>query len=156
MKYHPDRHSNAGEAERKEKEAKFKDISHAYDVLSDDQKRQFYDQTGQSSPGGFGGVLAASKVLVILAIFLKIYCCTVSSSCNQSPTKAVTFCIKWQLAWKSLFTALKRKSAITVVNCDDCDGKGGTGVKTCGECNGSGTFTRRQGFMAIQQTCPKW
>ena len=55
MKYHPDRHSNAGEAERKEKEAKFKDISHAYDVLSDDQKRQFYDQTGQSSPGGFGG-----------------------------------------------------------------------------------------------------
>ncbi|GAV75492.1 DnaJ domain-containing protein/DnaJ_C domain-containing protein [Cephalotus follicularis] len=60
MKWHPDKNPNS----KKEAEAKFKQISEAYDVLSDPQKRAVYDQYGEEGlkgqvpppgPGGFGG-----------------------------------------------------------------------------------------------------
>jgi len=53
LKWHPDKNS-ATEEQRLEAEAKFKDISEAYSVLSDSQKRQRYD-SGADLEGGFGG-----------------------------------------------------------------------------------------------------
>ena len=61
LKYHPDQNKDNPEAE-----AKFKEISHAYDILKDPQKKQMYDQFGERAfqqgggagaggPGGFGG-----------------------------------------------------------------------------------------------------
>ena len=50
-KYHPD----ANPDNKKEAEAKFKEVSEAYEVLSDKQKRQMYDQFGHEGPQGFGG-----------------------------------------------------------------------------------------------------
>lgn len=46
MKYHPDRHSSASVEDKKVAENKFKEISNAHDVLSDEKKRQIYDQLG--------------------------------------------------------------------------------------------------------------
>ena len=43
-KYHPDVYANKSDAEKKEAEEKFKEINHAYEVLSDDQKRAAYDE----------------------------------------------------------------------------------------------------------------
>ena len=50
-KYHPD----ANPDNKKEAEAKFKEVTEAYEVLSDKQKRQMYDQFGFNGPSGFGG-----------------------------------------------------------------------------------------------------
>jgi len=53
-KYHPDMNTNKTEKERKEMEDKFKEIGAAYEVLSDEKKKEFYDSTGGISPEGFG------------------------------------------------------------------------------------------------------
>ena len=50
-KYHPDANPN----NKKEAEEKFKEVSEAYEVLSDSQKRGMYDQFGHNGPQGFGG-----------------------------------------------------------------------------------------------------
>lgn len=42
VKYHPDKQANKTEKEKKEAEDKFKLISEAYEVLSDEEKRQIY------------------------------------------------------------------------------------------------------------------
>lgn len=54
LKFHPDRWANASDNEKKEAEEKFKDISEAYEVLSDPQKRNQYDNGGMDFDfGGF-------------------------------------------------------------------------------------------------------
>ena len=49
MKYHPDKFANASDAEKKDAEEKFKEINEAYQVLSDSQKKQQYDQFGHAA-----------------------------------------------------------------------------------------------------------
>ena len=56
LKYHPDRYASASEQEKKAAEEKFKEINHAYEVLSDKNKRANYDQYGsEDGPQGFEG-----------------------------------------------------------------------------------------------------
>ncbi|MGL4392562.1 MAG: molecular chaperone DnaJ [Fusobacteriaceae bacterium] len=62
MQYHPDKFSQASDSEKKNSETKFKEINEAYQVLSDPQKKQQYDQFGHAAfeqgggaGGGFGG-----------------------------------------------------------------------------------------------------
>ena len=52
IKYHPDKLGDLDEKERLESEEKFKKITHANDILSDDKKREQYDNPIQN--GGFG------------------------------------------------------------------------------------------------------
>merc|ERR1712168_839550 len=53
MVHHPDRHSGATEAEKRDHEQKFKEVGEAYAILSDEKKRRMYD-SGQDLDGGEG------------------------------------------------------------------------------------------------------
>ena len=52
-KYHPD--ANINNPNKAQAEEKFKEITEAYNVLSDEEKRKMYDQFGTADPQGFGG-----------------------------------------------------------------------------------------------------
>ena len=71
MKYHPDK--NQGD---KESEKKFKEISEAYEILKDDQKRAAYDRMGHAAfeggMGGGGGGLTFQEVLRVKSILNNI------------------------------------------------------------------------------------
>lgn len=59
IQFHPDKYSDKPESEQKAAEEKFKEAAEAYDVLSDDKKRQLYDAYGHNmGPQGFGGAVA--------------------------------------------------------------------------------------------------
>ena len=55
MKWHPDKWTQASEAEQKTAEVNFKEVGEAYAVLSDEQKRARYDQFGHAGMGGGAG-----------------------------------------------------------------------------------------------------
>ena len=64
-KYHPDMYTTASDDEKKKAEEKFKEINHAYEVLSDAEKRKVYDTYGTEDPqsaftGGTGGFWGGS------------------------------------------------------------------------------------------------
>lgn len=148
LKYHPDRWVNAEEKERNEAEEKFKEISEAYEVLSDHQKRQQYDMGGQefdlsSFFNGFGfnpfGGGRSQRVNV-----------------GTDATAYVFLTLKE--AYKG---GIKKVNIERHVQCKECNGTGSADglSSTCPHCNGSGMFaeTVQMGpgaFSMRQGPCP--
>ncbi|KAI5171115.1 hypothetical protein NEFER03_0517 [Nematocida sp. LUAm3] len=60
-KYHPDMHSKKSTEEQKQMQERFKEINHAYDVLSDEQKKKIYDLTGNDGSDGMGANFSQNK-----------------------------------------------------------------------------------------------
>jgi molecular chaperone DnaJ len=110
-KFHPDRNPN-----NKEAEEKFKEISEAYEILSDVDKRKRYDNNDMFSGFGFSGRPAQRAVRVGENIKLNI-----------------------KLTLEEIFSGVKKTYKYKRNDsCSTCDGHGGTDSKTCGTCNGTG------------------
>lgn len=169
-KYHPDVYANATDAERKDAEAKFKDINHAYEVLSDSQKRAAYDTYGdengpQMSAGGFGGG-ASGFGFDMDDIFSTIFSGFGGGSSRQSranaPQRGQDILVGVTITFEeAVFGVQKNVSVRRVENCPDCKGtgaKGGTAFKVCSHCGGSGRVTMTQrtpfGQVSTQGVCP--
>ncbi|WP_113907359.1 molecular chaperone DnaJ [Aliidiomarina celeris] len=159
MKYHPDR--TKGD---KALEVKFKEVKEAYEVLVDPQKRQAYDQYGhaafeqaQGGPGGFGGG-GADFADIFGDVFGDIF----GGGRGRQRSRAQRGSdLRYNLEL-SLEEAVRGKTAElkipTLASCNDCDGSGaqkGSKAETCDYCHGQGQIQMRQGFFAVQQTCPK-
>ncbi|MCK7458198.1 molecular chaperone DnaJ [Idiomarina aminovorans] len=163
MKYHPDR--TEGD---KEMEIKFKEIKQAYEVLSDPQKRQMYDQYGHEAfeqarqgggghgAGGFGGGGADFS-----DIFGDVFGDIFGGGRRQQSRAQRGADLRYNLDM-SLEEAVRGKTVEleipTLVECGDCGGSGakkGSRPQTCGYCHGTGQIQMRQGFFAVQQTCPQ-
>lgn len=169
-KYHPDVYANKSEAKKKDAEAKFKEINHAYEVLSDPQKRAAYDTYGDengpqaSGFGGFGGE-GGGFGFDMDDIFSTIFNGFGGGSRSQSANAAqrgqdilvgVTLTFE-----EAAFGAQKTVSVKRVENCPDCKGTGakdGTAFKVCSQCGGSGRVTMTQrtpfGQISTQGVCP--
>jgi molecular chaperone DnaJ len=157
-RYHPDK--NPG---NKAAEDRFKEVSEAYAVLSDEEKRARYDRFGhgsaQSPFDGFGGPFAAggSSINDIFGdIFSEMFGGGVRSRQRARPRGSD---LRYHLEIGFEEAAFGKKVRIQIPRprrCDTCQGSGarpGTGPRTCPTCGGSGEIRLTQGFFSIARTC---
>ena len=169
MKYHPDR--NPGD---KEAEAKFKEVGEAYEVLSDDSKRQRYDQFGfagvDPSYGGGGngpygaGFSGFGDFGDFGDIFGEFFGGGRSSRGRQqnAPRRGENIMSHLELTFEeAAFGCEKEVATQRIENCASCNGTGSSdGVtETCSQCGGRGQVRSVQNFMGMQMqsttTCPQ-
>lgn len=150
LKYHPDKNPDAGE--------KFKDVSHAYEILSDPQKRQVYDQYGSAGlSGDAGGPGGMSPEDLFSTLFGGGLFGSGGPGRPQStgPKKGKDMLHQIKVTLEDLYRGKTTKLALQKsVICNKCDGRGGKAgaVKTCGDCGGRGVkLTIRQMGPMIQQ-----
>jgi len=159
LKFHPDKNAHNPSAEEK-----FKEISHAYEILSDPQKRQMYDQYGEAGlEGGAGGGMAAED------LFAQFFGGSsfggmggmFGGANNRGPPKARTIHHTHKVSLEDIYRGKISKLALQrSIICPKCDGLGGKegAVRRCASCDGHGmkTMMRQMGPMIqrFQTVCP--
>lgn len=170
-KYHPDRNKEAGAEE------KFKEVTEAYETLSDDQKRQAYDQFGHAGTQGFGGGAAGAgfsgfeDLGDMSDIFEQFFGGGFSGFSGfgnrqgrrQTSVRGADLEVNLKIKFnEAVFgaekTILYNKKSV----CPECSGSGAkddTDVKTCPTCNGQGQVVRVQrtfiGNIQTATICPE-
>jgi len=159
LKHHPDRNPGDKEAERK-----FKEISQAYDVLSDGEKRGKYDAHGHEGLRGFAQrdfqnaslddiFSAFGDIFGGESIFGDIF----GMSRRRGPSKGTSLRVEVEIDFKEAAAGCERSISLWRHEpCGACGGSGaraGTGPEVCGECGGRGQVLRSAGFFSIGQTC---
>ena len=166
LKYHPDR--NQG---NKEAEEKFKEISIAYETLSNPDKRRQYDQFGHDAytrQGGGGGGADYQRAQDIFSQFFgggsgfsfeDLFGGSSRRRTNpNAPRRGDDMRYDLEIDFEDAMYGVERTIDITKMeNCNECHGSGcaeGSSKKSCPHCGGSGTYTVSQGFFSVRQTCP--
>tara|TARA_B100001142_G_scaffold328005_1_gene387007 strand:- start:1029 stop:2156 length:1128 start_codon:yes stop_codon:yes gene_type:complete len=156
MKFHPDRNTNDANAEKKFKEAK-----EAYEVLSDNSKKETYDRFGHdglNQTGGRGPSGAEGFSDIFGDVFGDIFGGGRGGGRNQVFRGAdLRYELKLDLE-KAISGDSIKINIPTQVTCNECSGSGakeGSSPVKCGTCDGVGQVRMQQGFFSVQQTCPK-
>ena len=159
MKYHPDRNPDDADAEDR-----FKEATEAYQVLTDDEKRQRYDQFGHAGvDGAAGGGFDAGGFGDIGDIFGEVFGDIFgngagrgrSSRTRRGADLRYTLGLTLEQAVGGDTVEIQPRVLAT---CEECDGTGaapGTSPTTCPDCSGRGQIRVSQGFFSLQQTCPR-
>ncbi len=171
LQYHPDRNPNDPEAEKK-----FKEISEAYETLSDAQQKEMYDRYGKEGMQNFAGARAGhaghhgfSSMEEALRTFMGAFQGDSMFDSmyggmggggdhyreQQGASKRVNISIRFDEAVKGV----EKELAITSYTvCDSCHGKrsqSAQGVKRCSRCSGAGQIFEQRGFFSMSMTCPQ-
>lgn len=160
LKYHPDKNAHNPAAEDK-----FKEVSHAYEVLSDSQKRQLYDQYGEAGlEGGAGGGMAAEDLFAQFfggGSFGGGLGGMFGGMPQRGPPKARTINHVHKVSLEDIYRGKISKLALQrSIICPKCEGRGGKegAVRRCTGCDGHGmkTMMRQMGPMIqrFQTVCP--
>ncbi len=162
-KYHPD--MNPGD---KEAEAKFKEASEAYAILSDAEKRKQYDQFGHAAfegggAGGFGGFDFSSMDMgdIFGDIFGDLFGGRSRRYANE-PMKGQNIRTSVRVTFEEACFGTEKDITLTLKDeCPTCHGNGakpGTSPISCAKCGGKGqvAYTQQTLFGVVRnvQTCP--
>ncbi len=159
MQFHPDR--NPGD---KAAEQRFKDVSEAYDVLKDDQKRAAYDRFGHAAfengsrgpgDGGFAGGFSGGFADIFEEMFGGMGGGRrAQSGPNRGSDLRYNIDVQLEDAFRGQQTTIR---VATFVHCDTCKGNGaepGSRPVACRTCQGHGRVRAQQGFFTIERPCP--
>ena len=164
MQCHPDRNKD-----NKEAEAKFKEVSEAYEVLKDAQKRSAYDRFGHAAfenggggagrsnagAGGFGGFDGS-----FTDIFEEVFGDFMGGGRSNASAAQRGNDLRYDLTLtlEEAFKGTKSKLNVSAWSgCERCDSSGaepGTKAETCGTCQGRGKVRMQQGFFTVERACP--
>ena len=163
MTHHPDRNGGSEESV-----TRFKEISEAYTVLSDDQKRAAYDRYGHAgvnggAGGGFGGGQQGFSDIndIFSQVFGDAFGDAFGGRQNRSqggPRRGSDLRYDLEITLEEAYRGAEREIAIpSTVTCDVCDGAGakpGAKASTCQTCHGAGRVRQANGFFQVERTCP--
>jgi molecular chaperone DnaJ len=167
LKYHPDR--NPGD---KPAEEKFKEISEAYEILSDADKRAAYDRFGHAAfgpgsrgaPGGFHDPTDIFRQVFggggggMGSIFEDLFGGGGGRQ-GDGTQEGSDLRYDMQITFEeAAFGCEKEISIKRHETCRTCDGSGatpGTSTSRCQQCSGKGQVTMQRGFFMVSQTCPR-
>lgn len=166
LKYHPDK--NPG---NKEIEEKFKVINGAYEVLSDDQKKQQYDQFGHTAPGGMPGgggnpfgdgySHSSGDFSSMSDIFEDIFGGVSSERKRGRASQSRGEDLRYDIDISYLDSMKGTEVSINIPKKETCSRCNGTGSKDnsaprqCPQCKGRGQVKYSQGFFSFSQECPQ-
>ena len=158
MQYHPDRNSGNASAEHK-----FKEISEAYEVLKDKERRAAYDRFGHAAfesgphargPGGFDFSFASG----FADIFDEMFGEFAGGRRGSQGSRGADLRFNMEISLEEAFKGKTAQVRVpTSVLCDSCSGSGaeaGSSPVACPSCQGKGRVRAQQGFFTIERTCP--
>ncbi|HVP76095.1 MAG TPA: molecular chaperone DnaJ [Gaiellaceae bacterium] len=161
-KHHPD--ANQGD---KQAEERFKEVQHAYDVLSDPEKRKAYDrfgtQNGRVAAGGanvdFGNIDFGDLGDLFGGLFGGLGGRGPGARAQRQPLKGNDVEAQVHLSFEDSLHGVVAKVPVELMTaCSQCGGTGaqpGTAPVICPECNGRGVKVESQGLFALSQPCPR-
>jgi molecular chaperone DnaJ len=161
LELHPDRNPDRDDAEDR-----FKELSEAYAVLSDPDKRQRYDRFGAAGLGGrpgfdpsdFQDIFGGAGFGGIEDLFESLFGGGGRRGGRAAgPRRGASMRYNLEIDFEE--AAFGTEVPIRVPRteeCDTCDGSGAApgGMDVCGTCRGTGQVVSQMGFMRIAQTCP--
>ncbi len=156
LKFHPDK--NPGD---KQAEEKFKEVSEAYQVLADPEKRAQYDQFGHAafdggSPFGAGFDFSSGFEDIFGDIFGDFFGSGTGRRRARSQ-RGEDLRYNLDISFEEAAFGTEKKIKIPRhSNCETCKGSGskpGTSPRTCSTCHGRGQVSFQQGFFSVSRTC---
>ena len=163
MAHHPDRNGGSEESM-----TRFKELSEAYTVLSDDQKRAAYDRFGhagvnggQGFGGGGQGFHDVNDIFsqVFGDAFGDVFGGRTGGGRQGGPRRGSDLRYDLEITLEQAYKGADVEVAIpSTAACETCEGSGarpGTKPTTCSACQGAGRVRQANGFFQVERTCPR-
>lgn len=155
MEYHPDRNPGCTVSE-----GKFKELSEAYEILSDPQKRAVYDRFGKAglNGGGPGGPNGARPEDVFRDVFGDVFSEFFGAQRQpRGPARGADLRYDYEITLEEAFSGKQADISVPATEkCDPCSGSGaepGSRPEPCQACGGQGRVRVSQGFFTMERTC---